>query len=68
MNARTRISIGKAAAIFIGLALLFAVLLVAANRIPNTPAQLELISSGSAFFGSGLTLFLIRATQPDVKE
>ena len=68
MNARIRISIGKAAAIFIGLALLFAILLVAANRVPNTLAQLVQISSGSALFGSGLTFFLIRATQPDVKE
>ncbi len=68
MNARMRISIGKAAVIFIGLALLFTVLLVAANRVPNPLAQLVLISSGSAIFGSGLTFFLMRATQPDVKE
>lgn len=68
MNARIRISISKAAAIFIGLALLFTVLLVAANRVPNTLAQLVLISSGSALFGSSLTFVLIRATQPDVKE
>lgn len=62
MNTQTRISLGKAIAIFIGLAIVFAALLVAAGSLTNVLAQLVLVSVGSAIFGAGLTFFLIRAT------
>jgi len=63
MNTQTRTSLGKAVAIFIGMAIVFATLLVAADRMDADPlSQLVLISVGSAIFGSGLTFFLIRIT------
>jgi hypothetical protein len=66
MNTQTRTSLGKAVAIFIGMAIVFATLLVAADRMDADPlSQLVLISVGSAIFGSGLTFFLIRVTHLD---
>jgi hypothetical protein len=62
MNAKTRTSLGKALAIFTGMAIVFAALLVAADVAASTLAQLVLVSAGSAVFGSGLTFFLVRAT------
>ena len=63
MNTQTRTSIGKAVAIFIGMVIVFAALLAAANRVVgDSLSQLVLISVGSAVFGSGLTFFLIRIT------
>jgi hypothetical protein len=63
MNTKTRTSIGKAVAIFIGMVIVFAALLVAAGRVVDDPlSQLVLISVGSAVFGSGLTFLLIRVT------
>jgi hypothetical protein len=66
MNTQTRTSLGKAVAIFIGMAIVFAALLAAAGRMDADPlSQLVLISVGSAIFGSGLTFFLIRVTHLD---
>jgi len=65
MNAQTRTSLGKTIAIFVGLAFVYAVLLVAAGRVADSFAQLVLVSVGSAIFGSGVTFFLIRATHLD---
>lgn len=65
MNAQTRTSLRKAIAIFAGMAIVFAVLLVAADYVADSLAQLVLVSVGSAVFGSGLTFFLIRATHLD---
>ncbi len=66
MNTPTRTSLGKAVAIFIGMVIVFAALLVAADRMDADPlSQLVLISVGSAIFGSGLTFFLIRVTHLD---
>lgn len=64
MNTKTRTSIGKAVAIFIGMAIVFSTLLAAAGRVVgDSLSQLVLISVGSAVFGSGLTFLLIRVTQ-----
>ena len=64
MNTQTRTSLGKAVAIFIGMVIVFAALLVAAGRlVGDSLSQLVLISVGSAVFGSGLTFLLIRVTQ-----
>lgn len=68
MNSQTRVSLGKAVAIFTGMAIVFAVLLVTAINVADIRAQLALVSTGSAIFGSGLTFFLIRATQPDANQ
>ncbi len=68
MNAQTQISIGKAIVIFVGLAIVFAVLLVTAISVANTLTQLALVSIGSAILGSGLTFFLIRTTQLDTHK
>ena len=65
MNAQTRTSLGKAVTIFVGMAFVFAVLLVAAERVADSFAQLALVSVGSAILGSGVTFFLIRATYLD---
>ncbi len=66
MNTPTRTSLGKAVAIFIGMVIVFAALLVAADRMDADPlSQLVLISVGSAIFGSGLTFFLIRVAHLD---
>ena len=63
MNTQNKTSLGKAAAIFVGMAVVFAVLLVAANSVSNSFAQLVLVSTGSAMFGSGVTFFLISAAK-----
>jgi hypothetical protein len=47
------------------MAFVFAVLLVAADRVADSFAQLALVSVGSAILGSGVTFFLIRATHLD---
>ncbi len=65
MNAKTRTSLGKAIAIFAAMAIVFAALLVAANYVSDTLAQITLVSVGSSVLGSGLTFFLIRATLLD---
>jgi hypothetical protein len=63
MNIQTRTSVGKAVAIFIGMVIVFATLLVAADRVAGDPlSQLVFVSVGSAVFGSGLTFLLIRVT------
>ena len=58
-------SIGYAVAVFAGLAFIFGILLVAADKVPGSFAQLTLVSLGSAIFGSGLTFFLIHAPRLD---
>ena len=65
MNAETRTSLGKTIAIFVGMALVFAILLATANLVADVFAQLVLVSVGSAILGSGVTFFLIRATHLD---
>ncbi len=65
MNAKTRPSLAKAVMIFAAMAIVFAALLMAANYVSETLAQLVLVSVGSAVLGSGLTFFLIRATLLD---
>ncbi len=62
MTAKTRTSLGKAIVIFAGMATVCAALLAALNYISGTLAQMILVSTGSAVFGSGLTFFLVRAT------
>lgn len=46
--------------IFLGLALIFAILAFAANSLNGTFSQFLLASLGSAIFGAGLTFFLLR--------
>jgi len=63
MNTKIRTSVGKAVAIFIGMVIVFAALLVTAGRVVGDPlSQLVFVSVGSAIFGSGLTFLLIRVT------
>ena len=52
-------TLGKTIAIFVGMAVVFAALLVAANSVTDTLDQIAMVS---AVFGSGLTFFLIRLT------
>ena len=59
MNAQNKSSLGKTVAIFVGMAIVFATLIVAANYVSNSFAQLVLVSTGSAMLGSGATFFLI---------
>lgn len=58
-------SIGYAIAVLAGLAFVFRILLMAADKFPGSFAQLTLVSLGSAIFGSGLTFSLIHATRVD---
>lgn len=63
MRTQIHTSLGKAIVIFIGLAAVFAILLVAASFVTDELVQLVLVSLGSAVFSSGLTFFLIRAAR-----
>ncbi len=55
----------QAVVIFIALALVFAVLMVAAQTIADPFGQTLMVSVGSAIFGAGLTFFLIQYSRPD---
>ena len=55
----------QAVAIFIALALIFAVLIVTALAIADPFGQTLLISVGSAVFGAGLVFFLIQFSRTD---
>ena len=63
MNAQKRSSLGKTVAIFVGLVIVFAALIMAANSVGNSFAQLVLVSTGSAMLGSGVIFFLISAAK-----
>jgi hypothetical protein len=65
MKVTTRFSLVKTIAIFAGMALILAVLLVAAGHVADAQAKLVLVSLGSSIFGSGLTFFLVRAVHLD---
>ncbi len=62
MNTKTRNPIFVSISIFIGLAIIFAVLLFTASCLQDAFAQTILVSLGSAVFGAGLTFFLLRLT------
>lgn len=61
-------TLGKTITIFVGMAVVFVALLVAANYVPDTLNQTVMVSVGSAIFGSGLTFFLIRVTHLDDRK
>jgi hypothetical protein len=65
MNAHTRSSLVKAIAIFVGMAIVLLVLLVAADFVAGAQAKLILVCLGSSIFGSGVTFFLLRAVHLD---
>jgi Na+/phosphate symporter len=48
--------------VFVGLAIVFAVLLFAASGLQNAFTQTTLVSLGSAIFGAGLVFFPLRLT------
>jgi hypothetical protein len=58
----------QAIAIFVGLAVVSAVLLIAAASIADSFGKGVLVSFGSAVFASGLTFFLIRMTQTESEK
>ena len=62
MNTKTQNPIILSVSIFVGMALIFAVLLLAANSLGSGFGQTILVSLGSAIFGAGLTFFLLRMT------
>lgn len=55
-------TISKTVVVFVGLAVVFAVLIFLANNTVKALNQILLVSLGSAIFGSGLTFFLIRVS------
>lgn len=55
-----RITIARTVTILVGLAVVYAALLVAAFNIANPFAQLALVSTGSAILGAGLVFFMPR--------
>ncbi len=58
-----RTSISKAVAILIGLAVVFAALIIAADSTGDTFARQVMTSLGSAIFGGGVAFFLIQMFQ-----
>ena len=54
-------SIKRSVSIFVGMAILFAVLVLTANHLADSFGQLMVVSVASAIFGSGLTFFLLQA-------
>jgi hypothetical protein len=60
MNTKTQNPIILSVSIFVGMAVIFVVLLLAAGSLENAFAQTILVSLGSAIFGAGLTFFLMR--------
>ncbi len=60
MKANSRNSMVESVVIFVGLAIVFAVLLVAALSVSDPFSRVVLVSVASAILGSGLTFFLIR--------
>lgn len=50
-------------AVFVGLAVIYAVLIFAARSIADPFSQTVMVSTGSAIFGGGLAFFLIRLFQ-----
>jgi hypothetical protein len=62
MNIKPRHPIVISVSVFVGLAIVFAVLLFAAGFLRDAFAQTILVNLGSATFGAGLTFFLLRLT------
>jgi hypothetical protein len=62
MDTKTQNPIVITTSIFVGLVVIYAVLLFAASGQQDALTQTILISLGGAIFGSGLTFFLIRMT------
>jgi hypothetical protein len=60
MKANSRNSTVESLGIFVGLAIVFAVLLAAALSVSDSFVRVVLVSVGSAILSSGLTFFLIR--------
>lgn len=60
MDIKTGSSLVISISIFVGLVIIFAVLLIAASAMQDGFARTILVSLGSAIFGSGLTFFLLR--------
>lgn len=60
MNTHTQKPTFTVVAIFIALAVVYAVLLFVANGLDSAFAQTVMVSLGSAIFGAGLVYFLIR--------
>lgn len=63
MYTQIRKQIFAAAGIFVGLAIAYATLVIAAISVADPLAQAVLVSTGSTLFGSGLTFLLIRGFQ-----
>lgn len=61
-------TLGKTIAIFVGMVVVFAVLLVAANSVTDKLDQIAMVGVGSAVFGSGLTFFMIRIAGLDDRK
>ena len=62
MKTKSQNPIIVSVSVFVGLAVVFAVLLFAASGLGDAFAQTILVSLGSAIFGAGLTFFLLCLT------
>ena len=60
MEASNRNSTTKSVAIFLGLAIVFAALVLVSRGMSDPFAQQVMLSAGSATLGSALTFFLIK--------
>ena len=65
MKSKTYNPIVVTITIFTGLAIAYAVLILAAKSMADPFAQSVMVSIGSAIFGSGVTFFMIRISQLD---
>lgn len=68
MNTRSIDTITSAVVIFAGMALAFAVLIIAARSLADPFDQSVLTTTGSVLLGSGLTFFLVRVFQLKARE
>ncbi len=68
MKSQVRNKTIVATAVFLGLAMVYAVLIIAAKSIVDTFDRTVMIGTGSAIFGSGLVFFLIQMVQLDTEK
>lgn len=68
MNTQKRTSILLPTIVFIGLAIAYAVLVIAAKAIADPFDQTVMISTGGAILGAGLVFFLVRISASQDKQ
>jgi len=63
MEPNRKSQIGRNVTVFVALAVVYAVLIIAAGNLADSFAQTVLVGTGCAVFGAGLVFFLVRMFQ-----